>query len=327
MTDLTLQPPLFHGLSSNEYPASRLRRALQTLAGDGEGVVAAGDFAVTPNSPVGMSVRVAPGRALVNGDQVTRQGVYILEEPTTLTVTIASNSSGNPRIDLVVLRDYDQAADGGSQAFDKGAVEVVQGTPAGSPVAPAVPASSIPLAQVAVANGAASISAGNITDRRPRWLLGGQVNGARLSYTAGVDQTIGTTDAKVLLTGTPSWEDSGGVAADEANSRIYLPRVGLWRVEAHVAAGTSAGVSGTVRIRGFGGGIVPAGIDTGVWVDAIDGDSIPAASATLEHRFGAVVNVTNTASYVELWAVATGASLTVSQKRRRMTATYLGPLA
>jgi hypothetical protein len=43
---------------------------------------------------------------------------------------------------------------------------MVQGTPAASPVAPSVPANSIALAQIAVANGASSIGSGQITDVR-----------------------------------------------------------------------------------------------------------------------------------------------------------------
>ncbi len=78
--------------------------------------------------------------------------------------SLAANSSGNPRIDLVSLR-YTRST---------GAVTTVvtTGTPAASPVAPTPlqnlgTASSfeIPIAQVAVANGATTITTGNITSR------------------------------------------------------------------------------------------------------------------------------------------------------------------
>lgn len=78
--------------------------------------------------------------------------------------SLAANSSGNPRIDLVSLR-YTRST---------GAVTTVvtTGTPAASPVAPTPlqnlgTASSfeIPVAQVAVANGATTITTGNITSR------------------------------------------------------------------------------------------------------------------------------------------------------------------
>jgi hypothetical protein len=47
-------------------------------------------------------------------------------------------------------------------------VNVVAGTPAGSPSAPATPANSISLATIAVAAGATTIVTANITDTRTR---------------------------------------------------------------------------------------------------------------------------------------------------------------
>ncbi len=78
--------------------------------------------------------------------------------------SLASNGSGNPRIDLVTLR-YTRST---------GAVEVkvTTGTPAASPVPPTPTQTlstsgvfEIPIAQVAVAAGATTITTGNITSR------------------------------------------------------------------------------------------------------------------------------------------------------------------
>lgn len=78
--------------------------------------------------------------------------------------SLAANSSGNPRIDLVVLR-Y-------TRSTGAVAAAVITGTPAASPSAPAPTQTlttsgvfEIPIAQVAVANGATTITAGNITSR------------------------------------------------------------------------------------------------------------------------------------------------------------------
>lgn len=78
--------------------------------------------------------------------------------------SLASNSSGNPRIDLVVLR-YTRS----SGAVN---VAVITGTPAASPTAPALTQSlgtssvfEIPLAEVTVASGATTITTGNIVSR------------------------------------------------------------------------------------------------------------------------------------------------------------------
>ena len=80
------------------------------------------------------------------------------------TVTLPANSSGNPRIDTVVLK-IDWSANTGTLTY-------VQGTAAASPVAPSLTRTAgttweCPLADVYVADGATSFIAGNITDRRP----------------------------------------------------------------------------------------------------------------------------------------------------------------
>ena len=103
----------------------------------------------------GREVHVRAGRACVRGHW------YRLDAQTTLA--IGANASGNPRIDRVVLR-LDPSA-------DEVTVEVLQGTAASSPSAPALTQTDtgtfeVSLAQVAVANGAAAISSGNVTDER-----------------------------------------------------------------------------------------------------------------------------------------------------------------
>ncbi len=103
----------------------------------------------------GRQVKVKTGRACVRG--------HWYENTTEATVAIAANASGNPRIDRVVLR-LDPSA-------NSIVLAVVQGTPAGSPSAPSLTQTDVAtyeltLAQVAVANGASTITAGNVTDER-----------------------------------------------------------------------------------------------------------------------------------------------------------------
>lgn len=109
-------------------------------------------LAVAPNS--GMVLNIGSGAVLLQGT--------IGRNTSTKTVTIAANSSGNPRIDLVVARL--------DTVLNTVSVEVKTGTPAATPASPTVTQTSatweIPLAQVAVANSAVSITADNITDRR-----------------------------------------------------------------------------------------------------------------------------------------------------------------
>lgn len=109
---------------------------------------------VTQNSPAAANVLVNIGRALADGT--------LYKNTSALTLTIAANASGNPRIDTIALRkDY--------TAQTVRAV-VRQGTPAASPVPPTLTQTAgvtweIPLADIAVANGFVSITNANITPR------------------------------------------------------------------------------------------------------------------------------------------------------------------
>lgn len=102
----------------------------------------------------GRQVKVKTGQAWVRG----HWGEVTSEK----TIPISANASGNPRIDRVVVRaDF---------VANTVSIEVVEGTPAVSPSAPALTQSAtrweVSLAQVAVANGATSIAAGDVTDER-----------------------------------------------------------------------------------------------------------------------------------------------------------------
>ena len=99
----------------------------------------------TPN----MSVKVSAGVCSING--------VFLQNDSSYTVTITSNSSNFPRKDAIV-------------AYISGTtfqIKAVQGTPSASPVAPTVSSSSyIKLAEVTVGVGVTSIQNSNITDCR-----------------------------------------------------------------------------------------------------------------------------------------------------------------
>jgi hypothetical protein len=121
----------------------------------GPGVAPFGNLLEVYADSSGRQVKVKTGRAAVRG--------HWYESTAIETLTIAANASGNPRIDRVVLR-LDPAANSVQLA-------VITGTPAGTPAAPALTLTDVgiwelPLARVAVANGAATITAGNVTDER-----------------------------------------------------------------------------------------------------------------------------------------------------------------
>jgi hypothetical protein len=90
-------------------------------------------------------------------------GVYTFYNDATVTLTVTTADPTNPRIDRVVATVRDAYYTG---ALNNVILQVVAGTPAGSPVAPALPANSITLATVAVGAGATAITNANITDTR-----------------------------------------------------------------------------------------------------------------------------------------------------------------
>jgi hypothetical protein len=104
-------------------------------------------FAPHQNSPAAMNIQVDAG-SLIN----TATGAVVSQAVQT-SGTITAPSS-HPRIDLAVVNAI------------TGVLSVVTGTEASSPVAPACPVGSIPLAQIALAVGQTSIVNTNLTDVR-----------------------------------------------------------------------------------------------------------------------------------------------------------------
>jgi hypothetical protein len=119
-------------------------------------------LAVTAQATPNMTVAVATG--VVYNDQGKRFA------PTAGNVTITAASATNPRIDVIYVTSA-------------GALSVVTGTAAASPVAPAVPASGVKLAEVTVPANAATIVAGNIADKRVYISANTEVQTARGNYT------------------------------------------------------------------------------------------------------------------------------------------------
>lgn len=142
------------------------------------GVLASGDCAVSQRGAgANMSVDVAAGRCYVpnssyssNTDGQTKY--WPILNDATKNVVISANTSGNPRIDIIVVKMNTGTApdDDASNVVE---IEAVEGTPAASPAVPTTPNNSYKLAEIAVANGAVSIVTGDITDKRVRSFLDG----------------------------------------------------------------------------------------------------------------------------------------------------------
>ena len=149
-------------LQNGSHPAENDRLSMQAIFAT-TGIIGSSSLSVGPNSPVGMSVVVASGWAAIVGTTQSNMGVYTVYNDANTTLTITTANPTNPRIDRIVATVQDAFYSG---SFNDVIFQVVAGTPAGSPVAPATPANSISLATVLVGAAVTQINAGNITDTR-----------------------------------------------------------------------------------------------------------------------------------------------------------------
>jgi hypothetical protein len=155
-----VSPPSW--LQAGSYPAESDRLTTQALYAT-TGIIGSSSLAVTQNSPAGMSVRVAAGWAAIIGTTQANMGAYVAYNDAQTTLTVTTADPTNPRIDRVVVTVRDAFYSG---AFNDVIFQVLAGTPAGSPTAPAIPDNSISLATIAIGAGVTSITNANITDTR-----------------------------------------------------------------------------------------------------------------------------------------------------------------
>jgi hypothetical protein len=150
------------------------------------GVVRRSDYAVSFNA--GFGITITGGEAIVKGGDVTNQGSYYCysDAAKNITVNAPPAGAGTTRIDQVVLRVFDGSHDG--SGLSEGRIEVIEGIPqatadlnqnrdaaaANLTTLSTPPSKSVLLlADIAVANGAATLSAGVIRDRRRYCTEGG----------------------------------------------------------------------------------------------------------------------------------------------------------
>lgn len=153
-------------LQNGSHPAENDRLTMQALV-NSTGIVGLTavptSLQVTQNSPAGMSVLINTGYAAIVGTTQTNMGVYIAYNDASTVATITTANPSNPRIDRICLTINDAYYTG---SLNNVSINVVAGTAAASPVAPATPANSISLATIAVGAGVTSILTANITDTR-----------------------------------------------------------------------------------------------------------------------------------------------------------------
>lgn len=159
---------------------------------------ASGDFAVNAQVSPNMTVAVSAGAAYVTGTP-TSQGsqTFRVKNSATANVTIAANSSGSTKYDWLYIKLDPTILAAPNTAGDDAATLVtsrssVSGSDDGTP-----PTYGYPLAVITVANGATSITNGNIADKRTATgiqqnIADGSVTAAKLDFSSGIwGQEIG----------------------------------------------------------------------------------------------------------------------------------------
>lgn len=205
-----------------DHTAEQERALLTTLIRN-EGVAASGSLAVSQRSAgANMSVDVAAGMAFVKGDDNANQGFYHVWNDDVKNLTITAADGTNPRRDLIVARVKDAYYSGATNAFS---LEVITGTPAGSPSDPTIPNNALVLARVAVAAGATSITNANITDLRERVVLNNKSwdtawgivgSAAKATDQSGITTVTDVTSLSVTFTAVPG---------RRYRTHLYLPVV------------------------------------------------------------------------------------------------------
>jgi hypothetical protein len=271
---MTLQtPPSW--LQAGSYPAQYDRLTAQALWAT-TGIIGSSSLAVTANSPAGMSVRVASGWAAIVGTTTSNMGVYTIFNDAQDTLTITTADPTNPRIDLVCATVRD--------AFYSGAnndviFQVIAGTPAGSPVAPALPANSISLATVAVGAAVTQINTGNITDTRVNVTTNIPESGDISSVTAGAGLTGGGSSGAVTLATSvatnPQTGTSYTLALADNGKLVTLANASAVAVTIPLNSSVALPVGAVIMMAAYGAGAVTISGAGGVTV--VSGGATPAS--------------------------------------------------
>lgn len=239
-------PPLYMDVS-NAYSGDELGLPNRDMVS--EGIVGVTDLAVTGHAAAN-SIDIAKGTAWVLGDTNTDlQPNYRCFNDAIVNLGISPDAT-NPRRVLVIAQVTDQAFAGTGRTW---ALQAVHGTPAGSPVVPATPASALPLANILVPAAAASSAAYTITDLRFRATIGGNIvpPSARAYSTVNLATTSGV--GLVLNLNAERWDYDQMHDLVTNTSRLTVRTPGNYLIHGQAQfASSAAGTLRTVEILANG---------------------------------------------------------------------------
>ena len=166
------------------------------------------DNLVTGNGD-SMSVTVHPFNAVLN-----RYGALLIQNDETVNVPLNAAPSANSRIDVVYVKQNETRSPM-SDSSDVSAFGVVKGTAAAVPVAPAVPAGALALAQVLLPAGVSNTATSGVVITQT--YIGAAMKGDMLR--------VWTSYQRDALTGVPE----GTLLHNVADNCDYVRKDGKWR--------------------------------------------------------------------------------------------------
>ncbi|HEX3640578.1 MAG TPA: hypothetical protein VHV10_04755 [Ktedonobacteraceae bacterium] len=179
----------------------------------GDGIIrgAAGNKLNTFGDSSGMQIKIDTGEVWIQGAWGQNAGLK--------TLPVTNNSSGNPRIDLVIARNDFVA--------NRIEFDVLQGTPGVTPVAPILTQNTakweVQLAPIAVANGAVTITAGNVT-YLPQFTDGSA------AFMPNANKTITSSGSNLLVTWQTTVTPSSAMHQTNSQTTFKFDRPGMWLI-------------------------------------------------------------------------------------------------
>jgi hypothetical protein len=210
-------------LQNGSHPAENDRLTTQALWAT-TGIINSASLLVHQNTPPGLSVVVDSGWAAIVGTTQANMGTYVTYNDASAVLSLNTADPTNPRIDLVCATVNDAYYTG---SLNNVVLQVVAGTPAGSPVAPALPANSITLATVAVGAGATAITNANITDTRVLVTTNIPESGDISAVVAGTGLSGGGSSGSVTLAINTAVTADLTTAQTLTNKTLTSPKINL----------------------------------------------------------------------------------------------------